>query len=365
MTDQQPHQDESEDVVQRPAPESPGRLLREGRERLQLTTQQVAERLRLRHQIILDLEGDLFSKYVAGTFTRGYLRSYARLVDVDEEKVLAAYASQGIEEPVDQTMQSFSQRAREQSNDNRLMLVTYIIGAVIIGSAVIFWLQNKDSQVEPVAQGMAERMVSEQDAGVELEPGTTDVESTSATRDPIFIDAGVVADRANREAEATSGDTPRSADVIENDEASRDVAESSNESNAQSATSDSTSSAQSEAAGNESATTAEPVEAAPARQATPQPTEAEPEEAPLPLPDAELVLRFSDDTWIRIEDNNGDAVAFGVKSSGHITELNDQGPYQVTLGAPENVEMYYQGNLVDLSGYRPGRVVRMTLPSDE
>ncbi|RUO29671.1 RodZ domain-containing protein [Aliidiomarina soli] len=364
MTDQQPHQDVSEDAVQRPAPESPGRLLREGRERLQLTTQQVAERLRLRHQIILDLEGDLFSKYVAGTFTRGYLRSYARLVDVDEEKVLAAYASQGIEEPVDQTMQSFSQRAREQSNDNRLMLVTYIIGAVIIGSAVIFWLQNKDSEVEPVAQGMAERMVSEQDASVELEPASSEVETTSATRDPIFIDASVVADRANRETDVASGNTPRSTDVVENDQANRDVAEGSSQNNAESATSEPANSAQSEAV-DESATTAEPVEPTPARQATPQPTQAEPEEAPLPLPDAELVLRFSDDTWIRIEDNNGDAVAFGVKGSGHITELNDQGPYQVTLGAPENVEMYYQGTLVDLSGYRPGRVVRMTLPADE
>lgn len=361
MTEQTPQQEASEDA-QRPAPESPGRLLKEGRERLQLSTEQVAERLRLRHQIILELEGDLYSKYVANTFTRGYLRAYARLVDVDEERVLSAYSSLGIEEPVDQTMQSFSRRTREQSNDKRLMLVTYIIGAVILGSAVVFWLQSNQANgpeaSQPLIEQAEQELVDGQADGVESERAN-DAAITEATRDPIYIDPSLVGSAASNTASEAVADS--SAEQTSPEES---AAEQTDPVESQPTSTEQAGSAQADTA----QSAPEPSAPEPSEQSRDEePAQAstsgvEVAEASNVANNAELVLRFSGDTWIRIENNNGDAVAFGVKGAGHTTELDNQGPYSITLGAPENVEMYFQGAAIDLSGYRPGRVVRMTLP---
>lgn len=348
MTDEQTRQDTSAENSTKPA--SAGSMLTAGRERLNLTTAQVAERLRLRQQIVIDLENDQFDKYVAGTFTRGYLRAYARLVNVDESQVLAAYEAIAVEDKPQQ-MQSFSRRTRQQSQDNRLMLVTYIIGAIIIGSAVIFWLQNNNEENSDITtqrqqDTVAERMIEEQDAQVDIEP-RQDEEFPAATREPIFIDTTLVDPDAPAqtvtEVELTENTTEDS--VVEGTE---QVPE-------QQAIADAEPAEQAERAREQAQ--AEATEPPPATGGEGAPTDT--------LPDTELVLVFEGDAWIRIEDASGEAIAFGVKPEGHVSALDGQAPYEVTLGAPENVSLYFQGNQIDLSSYRAGRVARLTIPATE
>lgn len=358
MTDEQAREDTSAETVTQSV--SPGRMLREGRERLNLSHEQVAERLRLRQQIVVDLEADQFDKHVAGTFTRGYLRAYARLVNVDEAQVLAAYASLGVNDKP-QNMQSFSRRTRQQSQDNRLMLVTYIIGAIIIGSAIIFWLQNNNQVEDDVStprqeQSVAERMVAEQDAQVEIAPAE-ESSSTVATREPIFIDTSLLgADRTETTETGASeaqleADTEAALREAEEDRAQQQIADAALAEQAaidDQRAADALNEEQDQA---QSSNTDQDEAAAPPEQSA--------------LPDAELVLMFTADTWIRIEDGSAEAIAFGVKSEGHVSALNGEPPYDITLGAPENVTLYYQGSQVDLSSYRAGRVARLTLPATE
>ena len=343
MTDEQARQDTSAEQATQPT--SAGAMLTSGRERLNLTTAQVAERLRLRQQIVVDLENDQFDKYVAGTFTRGYLRAYARLVNVDEGRVLAAYEAVAVEDKPQQ-MQSFSRRTRQQSQDNRLMLVTYIIGAIIIGSAVIFWLQNNNEETSEITtqrqqETVAERMVAEQDTQVEIEPGVED-DFPAATREPIFIDTTLIDPDAPAQriteveiADSTAEGTA-AAEQVDEQQAIADA---------------------------ELAEQAERVEAA--AEAAASPSDAAEQVGNETLPDAELVLVFNGDAWIRVEDASGEAIAFGVKPEGHVSALDGQAPYEVTLGAPENVSLYFQGNQIDLSSYRAGRVARLTIPATE
>ena len=335
MTDEKARQETS---VETPAEfVSAGHMLKEGRERLDLSAKQVAERLRLRQQIVLDLEADKFDKYVAGTFTRGYIRAYARLVNIDESKVVAAYEALGLENKP-QTMQSFSKRRRQQSQDSRLMLVTYIIGAIIIGSAVIFWLQNNNETNDEVTtqredSSLAERMVEAQDAQVEL---TAEPEEalTTAPQEPIYIDTSVLELEAPVQTEPAADTTLADTTATLRDEAEELAAEQIEQS--------------------------EQVE---------QPEQVEPPQdtqtSGSSLPDAELVLLFAGDAWIRIEDASGEAIAFGVKPEGHVSALNGQPPYEITLGAPENVSLYFQGEQIELSSYRAGRVARLTVPATE
>ncbi|RUO26445.1 hypothetical protein CWE09_06980 [Aliidiomarina minuta] len=328
---------------------TPGQMLLAARDEMQLTTKQVAERLRLRVQIVEDLEHDRFSKYVAGTFTRGYLRAYARLVQVDEDLLFKSYEAMNVEERPDDTMQSFSRRRREQTQDSRLMAVTYIIVAVIIGSAVIFWLQNaSNDEVESNGSTVAERMLEEQDSQLQLsaEDDAGPAEITRATREPIFIDESNV----ERTADPVASETE--AESILDEEAEREAEQAAARR------------AEEERQAQQARERAEAEQEA-ERQARTEEEEPDANVSVSELPDGELVLGFEGDCWIRIEDATGQAIAFGVKPAGHVINLEGEAPFEVTLGAPEVVNMTFRGEEIDLSGYRPGRVARIVLPQAE
>lgn len=62
---------------------SPGRMLSAARQRLNLSVVDVARQLRLSGRQIEALEADDFDKLPGPTFVRGFIRNYARLVQVD------------------------------------------------------------------------------------------------------------------------------------------------------------------------------------------------------------------------------------------------------------------------------------------
>lgn len=76
------------DAPERPAAESPGAILREAREARGLTIAEVAGRLRLRTHLVEALERDDPAALGPGPYGRGQLRNYARLLGVDEARVV-------------------------------------------------------------------------------------------------------------------------------------------------------------------------------------------------------------------------------------------------------------------------------------
>ena len=80
-------------VVDPPTSESPawpGSQLREAREALNLTHQDVARKLRLDAGLIQALEDNDRKALPAQTYLVGYLRSYARLLNLPAESIVAA-----------------------------------------------------------------------------------------------------------------------------------------------------------------------------------------------------------------------------------------------------------------------------------
>jgi cytoskeleton protein RodZ len=68
-----------------------GRLLKEERERRGLSYEAVSERTRLRSQMIMAIENEEWDRLPSPAFVRGFLRSYAKVLSLDEEKVLGSY----------------------------------------------------------------------------------------------------------------------------------------------------------------------------------------------------------------------------------------------------------------------------------
>lgn len=74
------------------APPSLGHRLREGRVARGLTLEDVASRLRLQSRLVQALEADDYSSIEHAIYLKGYLASYARLVDLSPEAIAPALA---------------------------------------------------------------------------------------------------------------------------------------------------------------------------------------------------------------------------------------------------------------------------------
>ncbi|MEF2143361.1 cytoskeleton protein RodZ [Vibrio alginolyticus] len=299
-----------------------GTLLKNKRESLGMSQKQVADRLRLRISVIEDIENNRFESQQVATFTRGYLRSYAKFVGLDEKVVLTALEQTADAQPQEQEieMQSFSRKTKDEKHNSRIMLLTWVIGLVIIGISAAWWWQNQqensltkevtDSSVEapqPTAQELAD-----------IDLMTAEELIASTPEEVASTNEGV--------AESTEASVEQGTDPL--------LTETEN-----------TTSVDSE----------EPVAV----------IEAAEEEQPAPVvPEGMtlLTMKFKADCWIQVKDTNGKTLVSGTHKPGQDVELTGKAPFKVILGAPEGVTMTFASEPVDLSGYTSGKVARFTLP---
>lgn len=306
MTTEQPHdfQDDSQAA-------GPGQLLRNAREQLGWTREQVASRIHLRLTLIAAIEADTYDKHTSHTFIRGYLRAYAKLVGIPEETILTAYEKLGLTPPDNIDMQSFSRRSRQQANDSRLKVVTWLVILVLIGLSVAWWWQS------------TARRSAGDDALAATEMSAT-VNTPEANVAPAV--------------EVTEPVLPAASDAV-----STQVVVS-------------------------GATATLPVVATDASAAVPtdvsgavstaESTTTEPAKAP------QLKMSFTADCWLDVKDANGKTLFSGLKKANDELVLEGPEPLRFIIGAPMAVNLEYQGKSFDMSRYNNGRTARFSLPQE-
>lgn len=296
----------------------PGTLLKNKRESLGYSKQDVASRLRLRIAIINSIEDNEFEADQVATFTRGYLRSYAKAVGMSDAEILESYEEHyKVADTEPQPMQSFSKQTKRDKNDNRLMTLTWVILLVIIGMSSLWWYQNSQQDtLSPQANSTKTSI-----------PSASDIKKAAA--DEEFT---TVSDLTNPTAESQSAAS-----------AEKPMEDAQQESTP---------------ADNVSADESESTEQAESVQPAEEPT-AQTQQA---TSDSTLTMRFIADCWIQIKDATGKTLAIGIKKKGQSLDVSGNKPFKVVLGAPEAVQMSLGDESVDLSGYTSGKVARLTLP---
>lgn len=352
----------TESEMPQEAPEllSPGQQLQAARERLGVSKQEMADKLHLRLSNIEALEADIQEEQLSTTFAKGYLKLYAKHLGIPEPKILEAYDKLNTKKKEPAKLQSFSQRVARQASDDRLMLVTYLVVAVVFALAVLWWWQQdwdssaevRDdnptttlSQVEnPTDEGAAPKPEAPADA-----VGVTQTEASLAASAPIPAQPSDVDPQVQLpvdETEATA--LPETAAVDTDLSQAQTVAD---------------------ADDSLSATAAE--ESALLARAEAEVTEQEAtDEAPLAASElaegeVELVFQFTGDCWMKLTDATGETVAFGIKKEGATMPVSGVPPFNVILGVPEVVQITYQSQLVDMSQFPAGRTARFSLPLAE
>ncbi len=129
----------------------PGAILKEARETGGLTEQQVADKLNFRLRLVQNIEVDIFDRSLPEAFNRGYLKSYAKLVNISETVVLNSYDQLAEVQSQCAGMQSFSKGTEKQAEHKLLMWITYLILAIFLTATVVWWLQTPSEQPEPIA----------------------------------------------------------------------------------------------------------------------------------------------------------------------------------------------------------------------
>ncbi|MEZ8191650.1 cytoskeleton protein RodZ [Vibrio sp. 1F279] len=314
------HETQTKETV---APEiEAGTLLKNKRESLGLTQKQISDRLKLRVTLIQQIEENQFESDQVATFMRGYIRSYAKYVNLDEKVVLSALHHAGDAQHQEQEMLSFSRKTKTEKHNSRIMILTWSIFAVIAGISSLWWWQNQ--QQDTLSQSLANTESSEELA----------VEESLA---PEFTSLEVIEAEQNEEGTSVVEGTDDLAAISD----AEDSVTSTDETTAQQATETEPTA---EVAAN--AVNAEAVEASTASEAVIN----------------ELVMQFSADCWIQVKDASGKTLSTGIKKAGQSLNLSGTAPYKVILGAPEGVSMTFASEPVDLSGYTSGKVARITLP---
>ncbi|WP_333004101.1 cytoskeleton protein RodZ [Vibrio coralliilyticus] len=313
-----------------------GTILKQKREELGLTQQQVADRLRLRRSIIENIELNQFESEQVATFTRGYLRSYARVVGIKESVVLCALDDCGEAQHEEHEMQSFSQKTNKEKHDSRIMTLTWGIFAIIVGISSVWWWQNQENSAVELTTATEQEMKIEQELAENNELDFAAVEPSLINESP---EGQQVVEQPLEEVTTpveTAGAEP---EIVEQPtEVVQEITEP----------------AEPEVV---TEPVTEPVVAAEQNQ-----PEKETENSSEPVVANLLEMSFSDDCWIQVKDATGKTLATGIKKAGQDLQVSGERPYNVILGAPENVSMTLSSEPVDLSGYTSGKVARFTLP---
>lgn len=291
--------------------DGPGRLLQEARERKHLSTQAVADALHLRAEIIEALEQDRYDRLPPLTFSKGYLKAYAKLVEIPEFEVMAAFEvmhrTREGESEVERTEQQGQRQQDSGVTTTPLQVSPQTImwgGLVVVGLLMVllaFWSGSEEEpelrDTDTVAESVTEQPEPAQQPVAEPSPSEPEPEPEPA---------GSVA--------ATAKTDP--------------------------------------------ATPAAPVPLAPA--ADPEPVE-QPAPEPEPL-EASLSMEISGETWLQIQDGQGNSLFSGLVQGPRTIGYVAEPPYSLVIGNAAAIEtLSFDGKPVHLRRTAPGRVIRLTL----
>jgi cytoskeleton protein RodZ len=307
------------------AHDSPGQLLRIAREARGLTQSEVAARLNLRVSLVRDIEDDRFDQRTASTFTRGYLKTYAKLVGASEELVVAAYEHLGLSEVKYAEMHSFSGRTRLEANENRMRLGSWLL-FIALGAGALYWILGRPAE-KPAVVKMDEQSLLQAAGQSGNEAGNANAvdQRNEVTIAPAPADAGAL-----QPAVSAAGASVQPVSSAEPTDVAAPTAGSVTP-----------------------AVASEPVAAVQ--------TASTPAAEAIVETDA-LVISYSGNCWLEVSDASGKKVLSATRRAGQRDVLKGKAPFKLNIGAPKFVTVSFMGNAVDMKRFPVGRPARFELP---
>lgn len=303
-----------------------GSLLHAAREKCGLSIDDIASQLHLRPSLVEKFEADIFDGIVSPTYARGYIRNYAKMVDANEDIIMACLEKQ-IPSVAEPAMQSFSRKTSKKARDSRLMIITYLIAILLLALLVVWWVQKSNSNDVDLSKPSAEEVAASEQVGAEAAgadialdvlPAQT-VDTTSSVNVPIMDKSATstkeMVDLSQKKNEVTAPKVTTS--IIKSTASSSDEV---------------TPSLVNKLQNNQQGMI------------------------------AHLTFSLNGNCWMKVDDATGKSLIHGVKKAGEIVKISGVEPVNFVIGAPQSVQLTYNGKSIDLDKYPNGRVARFSLP---
>jgi cytoskeleton protein RodZ len=323
------------------AGENPGETLRRTREQKNWSQADVALKLNLTVQALANLESGDFAKLPGNTFARGYIRTYAKLLGLDQEPLVLAFDQLTGSNASGSSVHALG-RIEEPAHvaQNLLRVVSLLFLAALALGSYLWWQDRPQSQAATGSMNALEHVeVEGADGNTQIhpldEPEDQAVSVAQAASELVLTE---IPPEIAAQAEAVVLNSPGSGA-------------------ANSATLGMVvppvTGAQSDAAGiaPTTAVVAPPAEPAAVVASMPTPVAGE----------AVVSVQFNANCWVQLTDANGKVLFSALKRAGENLQLAGKPPLELRLGYARGAQVSFNGQNIDVAPYTSGETARITL----
>lgn len=324
---------------------NPGETLRKARESKSLAQADVAQQLNLTLRALIELEAGAFDKLPGHTFARGYIRAYAKLLGLEQNRLVADFDAYTGTDSAGSSVQALGRI--EEPTHLAQSLLRFVSVALLLGllAASFFWWQEQSSSqgIDTAINRALEHVeVESADGTTQIHPldepedqavaagQTLPAEPASESEPPLTEQVATTTPGA----EAAPGNASQPAPVLEP----------------------------------ATAAVAPLVAAVPAAPLNTPVANAQPlPEAPAPAPvqaaagQGLVNIQFTANCWTQLTDASGKVLFSALKRAGESLELAGQPPLELRLGFARGAQVSYNGQAVDVTPYTSGETARMKL----
>ena len=289
-----------------------GEILQLAREKKGLTLDAISRVIRVRPEVLASIEKGNTS-HIPSVYLKGYIRNYARHLGVPTESVEHHIPQAKGSEPGVQSV--FKESLPRNSSERWIKASSYVLASAVV-IALVWQFTNEAvrfSQGDPL-----------------LRPA----QNESDDQKPL-ADAGTTVGKTSEESNSPSGETHLRASI-----ASMNLR-------------------------SESPTVGRPVSASGAWAAIKDPEVSVSTEAALEPGMLSLSIVTSADSWVEIVDGSGAKIEMDLLRAGSRRNYSGTGPFKMLLGRASSVEVFQNGERIDLGPYTRGNVARLTLSKTE
>jgi cytoskeleton protein RodZ len=321
--------------------QNPGELLRQAREKREWSQAEVARKLNLTVSSLNHVETGAFDKLPGHTFARGYIRAYAKLMDMDQAPLVEAFDQYTGTHAKGSEVHSLGRIEEPVRLSHNIMRgVTLLLLVAVVGGSFIWWQDQGSMKGKDLAKIALEHVE------VESADGTTQIHPLDEPEDQAV----------------TAGQQPESAPLPLEQAPAEAAAQTTSEA-APAATSAAPAPAPVQQAPVHAAAPA-PAPAAPAAPVASVPAVASAEPAApaaVPAGSAKVAIQFTADCWTQVSDGNGKVLFSAVTRKGDNLELTGKPPFAVRLGFARGAQVSYNGQAVDVAPFTSGETARLKL----
>lgn len=344
-----------------------GERIRQAREERQLSIDDLVGETRINPQHLIDLEECKTSGISAPGYIVGYLRTLAKVLDLDAEELISDFKSsidQADHQTIDPEHELLPPKAKKNSFGWSTILATTIIVLAGLGALIYYWVEVAGNNNSNSAQSETadEDSVDLGDSGeLSSSPNqapdssrSSDQSSTSGDGDLDVGEGALTVSSDGRSANETNGNS-NSAGVETSPEltgsASPRGQTSTNWEDLMNLTQGSPMDDATDVDANDNDEPSVPVDT-PDSEETDQVIEEEPP----------LLFEFSDVSFVEVTDADDNQLVSETKDAGTKLELDGTEPFTIKLGSASGVTVFFKGDKVDLTPHTRRNIAEFTLP---